>query len=845
MTNLGAIRDRVQHCLGGSTLGRARGIAMSITTEGSKSGGFKTSWRTALYSTVCLVAAQLVIPAVSSAQSAAAPTGKAADQGRATTQGTSVGEIVVTARGRAENLQNVPLSVTALTADKLQAASITDLYQVALQTPSLVYNSNGAQSNASPVIRGLSDTSGGEATSQNVSIFLDGIYIKDPSAFDLAIGGISRIEVVEGPVSGLYGRNAFTGAINYVTANATQDLHYDLAVTGGTSGRAQVEAGVSGPIIPNLLAGRIDGTYSRFDGTYHDNVTGLNAGGYDRKDVMASLLFTPTPNITIKPVIYYGSDFFGPAPAVTYAQNCAFGTSDSYCGSFNSGANPLNVATPDNSEATGNTRRVLHFHTDAKFTGEWGSIDVLGGLNVIHSNNIADFASNDAGLTYGLYPANANNPFAGNPTVGVTQAKGFFGAQESEHDTSIEARYDSPRDKRVRISFGGFYLNQQSTLNNTFAIDGSNIPAGDALNFIAQPYVTTNGRYNRPINTNASTTLDASGFGGLDVDILPNLTLSGVVRYTQEKQKSHDFFTGPVSEATFDSVTSNESLTWKINPHLTAYVSAANGEKSGGFNGGATSAADATFQPETDWDYEAGFKSSLFDGRMRLNVAAFYTTLDDLQVIGPPSTPGAIALVVKNFGAVKDPGAEFTATYDFGDGFKVAGGLTYTHPRFDSSSLDFNDGAACALVPSCAASRLVTVAGNQAVRLDGLRPPFESDLVFNISPEYRHLLMHDDIYWFVRADYRYEDRQYTTVSNFAYYGPRNVFNIHIGIDSPRWSVTGYVLNLLNDQTPVTNQFNGQLNGFDAPPLGTFGVTWIPTSVLPDGRTFAVRFAYHY
>jgi iron complex outermembrane receptor protein len=818
---------------------------MSNLVKNKRDRRLNSSLRAVLYSTVCVFGVQLALPGASLAQSLVAPTGKAADQGRATTQDTAVGEVVVTARGRAENPQNVPLAVTVLTADKLQAASITDLYQVALQTPSLVYNSNGAQSNASPVIRGLSDTSGGEATSQNVSIFLDGIYIKDPSAFDLAIGGISRIEVVEGPVSGLYGRNAFTGAINYITANATQDLHYDIGVTGGTSGRAQVEAGVSGPIIPNILSGRIDGTYSRFDGTYHDNVTGLNAGGYDRKDVMASLLFTPTPNITIKPVVYYGSDFFGPAPAVSYPQNCALGTSDSYCGSLNNGANPLNVATPDGSAATGNERRVIHFHTDAKFTGSWGSIDVLGGLNVIHSHNISDFDSSDVGVTYALYKPGANNPFAGNPTVGTAQAKNFFGAQETEHDTSIEARYDSPRDKRIRVSFGGYYLNQQSTLDNTFAIDGANIPAGDVLNFIAQGYVTGNGHYDNSLNSNATTTLDASGFGGLDLDILPNLTLSGVVRYTREIEKEHDFANGPINEATFDSVTSNESLTWKINPNLTAYVSAANGEKSGGFNGGAASAADATFQPETDWDYEAGFKSSLFDGRMRLNVAAFYTTVSDLQVIGPPSTPGAIALVVKNFGALRDPGAEFTGTYDFGDGFKIAGGLTYTHPRFDSSSFDFNDGGACALVPSCAASRLVTIAGNQAIRLSGLRPPFESDLVFNISPEYRHLLMHDNIYWFARADYRYEDRQYTTVSNFAYYGPRNIFNIHIGVDSPTWSVTGYVLNLLNDHTPVTNQFNGLLNGFDAPPVGVFGVTWIPTSVLPDGRTFAVRVAYHY
>jgi iron complex outermembrane receptor protein len=810
---------------------------MAILVSKRRSERPTTALRMALLSTAC-IATGLMFGAPGIAL-AAAPDAASPDAGA-----TALGEVVVTARKKVENQQNVPLAVNVLSAQELADASISDLFEVSLQTPSLVYNSNGAQSNASPVIRGLSDTSGGEATSQNVSVFLDGIYIKDPSAFDLAIGGISRIEVVEGPVSGLYGRNAFTGAINYVTADATDKFHANVAETFGTSGKEQVEAGISGPIIPGILSGRIDGTYNSFNGTYKDNSTNQTAGGYDRKDVMASLLFTPTPNITVKPVFYYGADFFGPAPSVTYKQNCALGTSNSYCGSLDENQMGVFVAPPGETGASGNSRRVIHFHTDAKYSGDWGSVDLLGGLNVIHSDNIAEFDGTDTGTLYGLYPAGKNNPFAGNPTVGALHLKNYFGAQETEHDTSIEARYDSPQRYPIRISFGGFYLNGQSTLDNTFAIDGAGIPAGDVLNFIAQNYVTGNGHYDNALNYNASTTLDASGFGGAEWDILPNLTLATVIRYTSEKQESHGL-TGATLQATFNSVTSNESLTWKINPNLTAYLSAANGEKSGGFNGAAEGPADATFQPETDWDYEGGIKGSFFDHHLRLNADVFYTTLSQLQVIGPPSTPGAIGLVVKNFGSVTDPGFEFTGEYSAGNGFKLSGGLTYTHPTFDSGSLDFNDGAACALIPSCAGSRLVTVAGNQAVKLNGLKPPFESDVVFNISPQYRHLLMHDDIYWFIRADYRFESKQYNTVTNFAYYGPRNVFNIHLGVDGPKWSATAYVLNLLNDKTPVTNQFNGTLNGFDAPPIGVFGVNWIPISVLPDGRTFAVRLAYRF
>ena len=206
--------------------------------------------------------------------------------------------------------------------------------------------------------------------------------------------------------------------------------------------------------------------------------------------------------------------------------------------------------------------------------------------------------------------------------------------------------------------------------------------------------------------------------------------------------------------------------------------------------------------------------------------------------------------MVKNIGSYSVTGVEASEQWVVGDGLKISSGISYNPARFNSGSLDFNNGTSCALVPSCANSRLVTVAGNKAENINGLRPPFESDVTFNITTEYRRPLGFDlgslrNVDYFLRGDYRLESSQFTTVDDFAYYGPRNIFNFHAGLTNGTWSLTGYVLNITNDQTPVTEQANGSLNDFDPPPNGDFGVTWVPVAALPEGRTFAFTLAYHF
>jgi iron complex outermembrane receptor protein len=776
----------------------------------------------------------------------------------ATSQTVGLDEIVVTARRKEETLQNVPLSVTALTAETLKSASVNSLQDITFLTPGLTYTSNGAQANAAPTIRGLSDTSGGEATSQNVSVFLDGVYITNPSAIDFGnIGGLERVEVVKGPVSGLYGRNAFTGAINYVTAKPTNEYHADADVAFGDAGRRTYDANLSGPLFTDILKIRVAGTYDKLSGTFQDPVSHEYGNGYVKKDALVKLSLTPDEHISITPTFYYGDDYFTAPVSVTYAQNCALGTANSFCGNLNHGQIGPFIASPDGSNATGLSRQVALFNVDAKFAYSFGTIDALYGYNGVHTESINDFDGTELGSPYDYYAPGFNNPFSPTAVVlGTVPLKNFFGDQAREHDKSVELRYDSPAEYFVRVGGGGYYLDHDATNNNVFGIDGTNLPPGTVLNFIAQGYLTPAGQSAGPLNYSETITRDVSPFLTAEWDIIPTVTLSAAVRYTDEFQRAKIGI--PKPDPTYNlgkdfySTTANAALTWKPSTDYTFYLAAANGEKSGGFNAGLTSttgapilAQDLTFNPETDVSFEAGAKMAFLERRLTVNFDAFHTTLAQAQQLGPAATPGVVSLVVKNFGDVSASGFELETNYDVGYGVMAGAAVAYSDPKFEKGSVDFNDAASCKAITSCFASRYVTVGGNPGINLQGLRPPYSSDLTFNADLQYTQPLGIADLAGFIRADYRFEGKQYNSVANFAYYGPRSVLNLHAGVDNRTWKATLFLLNATNNLTPVTNQFNGLLNGFDPPPTGVLGVTWVPTSVLPEGRTYGVRLSYHF
>jgi len=217
--------------------------------------------------------------------------------------------IVVTARKIEENIQDVPVAIVAFTAEEMSRRSISELEDVAMQTPGLVFEDYSNGGFGAPTIRGATQFSI-TGLEQNVSIFLDGVYIPRQYAFDLGSINLERIEVVKGPQSALYGANAFAGAINYISTNRSLNQSSGSAkLEVSENGGFDISGKISAPLYPDILSVRLGLGHSRFGGDWENNHPNTNAdispgskgnlGGYEKTNVQVGASFKPVDAVKI------------------------------------------------------------------------------------------------------------------------------------------------------------------------------------------------------------------------------------------------------------------------------------------------------------------------------------------------------------------------------------------------------------------------------------------------------------------------------------------------------------------------------------------------------------------
>lgn len=229
-------------------------------------------------------------------------------------------DIVVTARKKEESLKDVPVTITALTSETIEKAGIRDLYDVAALTPGLSFFNAQGEFLAVPVIRGIAPTDiFGE---NNAAIFVDGVYVSGREGLNFSQLDLERIEIVKGPQSALYGRNAFSGAINYVTRRPTEEFDARSDLTAGNDGRIGGSVTVSGPILGKSLRGRVSGLYNEFDGSYDNALGDQDIGGFRWRSWQGSLEWTPTDTLTVRASGYYSNDEIDDAITVGVTANC-------------------------------------------------------------------------------------------------------------------------------------------------------------------------------------------------------------------------------------------------------------------------------------------------------------------------------------------------------------------------------------------------------------------------------------------------------------------------------------------------------------------------------------------
>ncbi len=692
---------------------------------------------------------------------------------------TNEGVIIVTARKREESLQDVPISITAISGDELREQNAFSFEDIAQSTPGLTFEEAAGVS--APTIRGLAQTDQGAFTS-NVGIFLDGVFLNSRSSIEFANLDIARVEVLKGPQSALYGRDTFAGAINYVTREP-EFGSFGGYVQGdiGSDERYGLKGSLNIPI-GEAVAVRLFGGYSSFDGTIENERGGDNLGGYDKRLTFGGSIYAePTDGMRIK-VFFARNEVEEDQPPLRRTPFTA------------------NTAGTEITNANGTFFTLFEgdvptFETvdlDPRGVGNDGYLN-LGYFNIEMDLPFATFTGNYSysESSYSTFIDNGGDATAINrplsPFLATPYSAQFFTNQsgDASRQHAVEMKFTSREDSDIFWTVGGsFYDLATGGITSSFAT------------LLADPSTTE-------IITRVPRRLEQEAFaiyGALTVPIGDRLNIGGEIRYTDESQLQTGiteifFIPGfPVITTSdgvdFDYWTGRVSVDYEVAPDVLVYGYAARGLKTGGINVGRPE-DDPFFQfdPETNWTYELGVKSQLWDGRATVNAAVFYIDWQNVQIRAPGSLTTVNAVI--NGSSATSKGIEVDTAIQVTDNFTVTAAASYTDPTYDSGFQDGRLNAACPALVATPTACTTDVGGNQITRT--------SKFQFYGSATYEIPDVVGDFGAFVRADYSHRGKQFPLGANLARTGAIDLVNARIGLRSDTYTIAAWVDNLFDKE----------------------------------------------
>src|SRR4051794_39625091 len=264
------------------------------------------------------------------------PTEQAAVQPAAQAAADAQGEIVITAQGRRQVLEDVPIAVTAVGGGELKNSGATDIRQLNQLAPSLLVSSTGTEANGSARIRGIGTVGDNPGLESSVAVFIDGVYRSRSGIGLTELGELDRVEVLRGPQGTLFGRNASAGIINIITKKPRFTPEAYGEVTIGNYSLRRLAGGATGPLASGL-AGRLDAGLVSRDGFYEDPANHTTVNNRGRFFTRGQLLYQPDDKLSIRLIGDYTWRNERCCGAV-YVDNSV----NSNIGNLNEIANPLN-----------------------------------------------------------------------------------------------------------------------------------------------------------------------------------------------------------------------------------------------------------------------------------------------------------------------------------------------------------------------------------------------------------------------------------------------------------------------------------------------------------------------
>ena len=760
-------------------------------------------------------------------------------------QQVAIEEIIVTARQRAESLQDVPASITAFTSEQLERAGVQRAEDFISLTPGVTIVDAAEVGDTQVNIRGIN---GARDAENSFALIIDGILHTNPAALNREYANLQQIEILKGPQGAIYGRNAAAGAIIITNKKPGDTFEGEFKVSGANDDSYYASAYMAGPVSDNVGASfqvdwrDTDGFY--FNETRNEKVV----DDFENFNVSGRVVIDTSETSSLDVKARYGevdaaSISFNPAFAASFLADL-FGNPLLFEDVNDHNFQFVNNLDPSNEQ---NTLEVSAKY-DAEY--EWGSLTAWALYSDIENSFTADgtsgafgfffqeptcIASVDALNAAGVTLPNPQflGPTPGASILGPYTATNCDGTQYQERfqdDISFEVRLASPADQDLRWLVGAYFLD----LNRRV---GVNTGIEDVATIVPQLFIPA-GQPNATdqLVHDAFDSKVYALFGNIAYDVNEDVELSVALRYDREERKTNslvptdarstfidfnpaDGFQGgdPINpglnptinpsgtiadqEQSFEELQPKISLSWDVGTETTLFANWGIGFKSGGFNNSGSKATidlfindalgtsvgiEDAFREETSSAFEIGFKGSYLDDRLTVEGAAYKVSVDDMQFF--EFFVGAFGLlrIVNNIDDVDIKGFEFAANALVSENFSIYGGFNVIDSEIKANQV-----------------RPDTV-GNKA--------PYTADYTINAGIQ-GDFPVTDDIEIVGRLDYSrvgptwfhtVQDNDQNSLFGPANYGKtqRNAYDtvdLRIGVEAANWAITGFAKNLLDEE----------------------------------------------
>ncbi|MGD9826108.1 TonB-dependent receptor [Desulfobacter sp.] len=532
--------------------------------------------------------------------------------------------ITVTAQKQEENIQDVPMAVTAFTAQGIEDAKIESISDLAGFVPSLAVFYQGGSGMNAPSMRGISAP--WQTMDLSTGLFIDGVPVQSVLGFDSTFLDIERVEVLRGPQGTLYGKNTEAGAINIITRQPDNDFRGSLSVNIGTLLSSETDddpltqtytVKLSSPIQKDKLFLGIAAKFHQKDGFIENTATGEDEADREHWFGRAHLRWTPTDQLDISFVAsqtqyndgayqmnlseYEASQYGLPAPEYRKVSSNFNAENDS---SQETQSLKIDYEINDVFQLTSVTSRRVYEHSP---TNDWD----FNSVTFSHSDKVteSETVSQELRLNY--------------DNGGMKWIAGVYGDKDEGEDRATTLT-------RVRHS---------EDEGNTYAV-----------------------------------------FTNMTYPLSQRFSLTGGLRYETTEKEYQNHISAEHLDDSWDAITPKLALEYRILPGIMTYISASKGYRAGGFNSSATDPEYTTYDEEELWSYEIGAKNIFFNNRLIVNASIYLMDISDMQV-SQKVTPTASYLT--NAAEATAKGVELELTGKITSGLTIMAGIGYTHLEFD------------------------------------------------------------------------------------------------------------------------------------------------------------------